>query len=337
MHAKDILLQLLKIKSHPKEEWQMIDFIVHETEKLGYDVKIEGDEINNLFIDGKHNFIIATHMDTIEREMEIRQEGNKIYGRGASDAKASIASILLFLEKAEQLNFSIAFLSDEEEDAKGSHFFVKKHRIKEAIIMEPTSLRICNYHAGNIEIFFEIMDEETHGSFCGGAINKAIKMIEKLNKMNCWKKGKYFDSCLTIQEIKSINPYYLNPERCAGRIEARLLAEQNAYEIAEKMRKIIEEYGEAEFKEIWNGFEISKDDKMVMLAGKACKKADIPFLLHGMPSWTDALVFNKSGIKSIVFGPGELKYSHTKNEYLSIEEIEKAKNFLYALNILIGK
>ncbi len=154
MHAKDILLQLLKIKSHPKEEWQMIDFIVHETEKLGYDVKIEGDEINNLFIDGKHNFIIATHMDTIEREMEIRQEGNKIYGRGASDAKASIASILLFLEKAEQLNFSIAFLSDEEEDAKGSHFFVKKHRIKEAIIMEPTSLRICNYHAGNIEIFF---------------------------------------------------------------------------------------------------------------------------------------------------------------------------------------
>ncbi len=181
------------------------------------------------------------------------------------------------------------------------------------------------------------MDEETHGSFCGGAINKAIKMIEKLNKMNCWKKGKYFDSCLTIQEIKSINPYYMNPERCAGRIEVRLLAEQNAYEIAEKMRKIIEEYGEAEFKEIWNGFEINKDDKMVMLAGKACKKADIPFLLHGMPSWTDALVFNKSGIKSIVFGPGELKYSHTKNEYLSIGEIEKAKNFLYALNILIGK
>lgn len=335
MHAKELILQLLKIPSYSKREQNMVDFLADKIEKIGYEVRTEGEEAKNVFIDSGNEFAVITHMDTIEREMRIECEGEKIFGRGASDSKASIASILLFLEKAERLNFSVAFLSDEEEDAEGSQFFVKKHRVKKAIIMEPTSLRICNYHAGNIEIIFEVFEEEIHGSFCGGAIERAIEMIEELKKMNCWKRGKYFDSCMVIQEIKSLNPYYLNPERCEGRIEARLLAEQNANEIAEEMRGVVEKYGKLEIKEIWNGFKIDDRDEMIMLSRKACEKAKIPFMLDGMRSWTDALVFNKYGIKCIVFGPGDLKYSHTKSEFVNVAEIEKAKEFLYALNNML--
>lgn len=335
MHAKELMLQLLEISSYPKREHNMIDFLAEKIEKIGYEARVEGKKAKNVFIDSGNKFAVITHMDTIEREMKIECERGKIYGRGASDAKASIASILLFLEKAERLNFSVAFLSDEEEDAKGSQIFVKKHRIEKAVIMEPTSLRVCNYHAGNIEIFFEIFEEETHGSFCGGAIERALGMIEELKKMKCWKKGKYFDSCISVQEIKSLNPYYLNPEKCEGRIEARLLAEQDANEIAGEMRGIIEKYGKAEIKEIWNGFKIDDGDEMVVLARKACEKAKIPFLLDGMPSWTDAMVFNQYDIKCIVFGPGDLKHSHTKNEFVNIAEIEKAKEFLYALNNML--
>ena len=332
MHAKELMLQLLKIPSYSKKEKQMLDFLVHEIEKMGYETRMEGNEVKNVVIDANTHFVVATHMDTIERKMKTRVDGNRIYGRGASDAKASIASILLFLEKAKQLNFSIAFLSDEEEDAKGSQFFVKKHKVKRAIIMEPTSLKICNYQAGNIEAIFEVISEETHGSFCGSVIDKVIEMIGELKQMKCWKKGKYFDSCMAIQEINSKNPYYLNPEKCTGRIEARLLAEQNAEAIAKEMKKIMEGYGKVEFKEMWNGFEINENDELVELARKACKKAGLPFILNGMPSWTDAIIFNEYDIKCIIFGPGELRYAHTMNEFVRAEEIEKAAEFLVALN-----
>ncbi len=331
MHAKELLLKLLKIPSYPKNEGEMAEFIFNEARKSGHDVEI--DESNVVIHAGK-DFVVATHMDTIERKAEIKTEGNKIYGRGASDAKASIASLLIFLNKVRELNFTIAFLSDEEEDATGSRSFVKKYEAKEAIIMEPTSLKICHHHAGNVEAIFEIKGEESHGSFCNGAINDAIEMIEELHMLPYWKKGKYFDSCLAIQEIKGINPYYLNPEKCEGRVEARLLPNQNAKNIANEMKKIMESYGNADFTEIWNGFEIFENDGLIRKMEKACNKAKIPLLLAGMPSWTDAIIFNEAGIKSIVFGPGNLKASHTKNEYVEIGEIEKATKLLIALNDL---
>ena len=335
MHAKELMLKLLKIPSYSKKEKKMANFLSNEINKLGYNVKIEEEKVTNVIIDAGNDLLVATHMDTIERQMETKVDDNIVYGRGASDAKASIASILLFLEKAKQLNFSIAFLSDEEEDAKGSQFFVKKHKVKKAIIMEPTSLKICNYQAGNIEAIFEVNSEETHGSFCGSVIDKTIEMIEELRQMECWKKGKYFDSCMAIQEIKSINPYYLNPEKCTGRIEIRLLAEQNAETIAKEMKKIMERYGKVEFKEMWNGFKLNENDILVELARKACKKAGLPFILDGMPSWTDAVVFNKNGIKCIIFGPGELRYAHTKNENVNVHEVKKAMEFLVALNDML--
>jgi len=334
MHAKDLLLSLLKIPSYSKEEKEMMDFIADSIAKMGYEAKIE-DEMN-LVIDAGHEMYIATHMDTIRREMPVRIEENRIYGRGASDAKASIAAILLFLERARELNVSVAFLSDEEEDAKGSQAFVKKHRPKNAIIMEPTSLRICNYQAGSIEAIFEIESDEIHGSFCGGAIDRAMEMLDKLKAMECWKKGKYFDSCLTVQEIKSINPYYLCPAKCEGRIEARLLAEQKADEVAGEMKTIIERYGKVDFKEIWNGFEIGENEKLLQIAKRACFDASISFSLDGMPSWTDAIIFNNAAIKCIIFGPGELKYAHTMKEFVRVEEIEKAAEFLLALNKAIA-
>ncbi len=330
MHVKDLLITLLKIPSYSKKEEEMMNFLADYVAKAGYEAKIEDNM--NLFIDGGSRLCVATHMDTIEREMPLRVEKNMIYGRGASDAKASIAAILLFLERVKELRLSIAFLSDEEEDAKGSQSFVKKHKLREAIIMEPTSLGVCHYQAGSIEAVFEVEDEETHGSFCGGAIDASMEMIEKIKKMDCWKKGKYFDSCITVQEIKSINPYYLNPAKCEGRIEARLLAEQEAEEIAEKMGKIIEEYGKVEFREIWNGFELNEKEEIIQMAERACSRASIPFQLTAMPSWTDAIVFNNASIKCIIFGPGELKYAHTVNESVKIEEIEKAAEFLLAIN-----
>ena len=327
MHAKDLLLELLKIPSYSKREDAMADFILKFAK--GHDAKMDG---KNVVVNPSNELVVATHMDTIEREGKIKVRGNKIYGRGASDPKASIASILLFLSKVRKLNFTIAFLSDEEEDATGSKHFVEKYKAKEAIIMEPTSLKICHHHAGSIEVYFEVVSKESHGSFCNGAINKAIKMIEELYEMPYWKNGKYFDSCLAIQEIKSINPYYLNPGKCNGRIEARLLPSQNAREIAKEMERIMKKYGSAKFTERWNGFEIDEGDDLIKKARKACEKAKISFSLNAMPSWTDAIIFNEAGIKSIVFGPGNLKSSHTSEEYVEIEEIEKASLFLHALN-----
>ena len=337
MQVKEILINLMKIYSPSKREKNFAEFLAREIKKYGHEVEIEGNEICNVVVNDGKDIVVSSHIDTIDRGSEIKEEDKRIYGIGASDAKASIASILLFLKKAKNLNFSIALLSDEEEDAKGSEIYLKKHKAKMAIIMEPTSLKICHYHAGNIEILFEVYSEETHGSFCNeNAIEKAIKMLQEVRKMKYWRKGKYFDACISFQEMKCSNSYYLNPGLCTGRMEARLLAEQDAYKIANEIEKIAKNYGNVYLKEIWNGFELKKSDALIIMAREAMKRCRLSFILDGMPSWTDALQFNKKGIKCIVFGPGDLKYSHTVNEHIDLEEVEKAAKFLLDFNEVLN-
>ncbi len=335
MHEiKEILINLLKIDSPSKKEKEIADYLSNKIEEFGYSIETQKvGEAYNIVVEGKKEFLVATHMDTIDRKRKIRIEGNKIYGNGASDAKASIASILLFLQKIDELNFSIAFFCDEEEDATGSALYLKNHEPKMAIIMEPTSLKLCGYHAGCIEAFFEVYSQETHGSFCDeNAIQLTVEMFNELKKLDCWKEGEYFSSCITLQEIDSRNPHYLNPGICKGRLEARILPNQNSKEIAKKIEEIVKKYGRVEFKEIWNGFKINEKDEIVRICKEAMEKSGIKFSLGGMPSWTDAIRFNEKEIKCVVFGPGNLKLAHTKNEYIDVGEIKKASKFLFALN-----
>ena len=335
MHAEELLMQLLSIDSPSKNEEEIANFISKFIRRVGFDVAI--DEMGNVIVKGNEKIVVTTHMDTIKRKIKIRKEGNKIYGTGACDAKASIASLLLFLEKIKELNFTIAFLCDEEEDAKGSEIFLKNCKAEMAIIMEPTSLKLCNYHAGNIEATFEIYGEEMHGSFCSkNAIENAIEMFQEIKRLDCWRKGKYFDSCITLHEIICENQFYLNPKLCKGRLEARILAEQSAEKIAKEIENVVKKYGKIEFKEIWNGFEVGEEENIVKICKDAIEKAGIKFSLDGMPSWTDAIRFNEKGIKCVVFGPGNLKMAHTEKEFIDLEEIEFATNFLINLNEILN-
>ena len=337
-YIRDILIDLLKIKSTSKKERKISEYIVNYLENEGFHAEVQEGDTFNVIVDASKDFFIVTHLDTIDRETSISVKNGKVCGIGSSDVKGSIAAVLCFLKKIKNLNLSIAFLGDEEEDAKGSDMFLERYRPKQAVVMEPTSMRLCTYHAGNIEILFELQSEESHGSFCEeNSIDKFVEMYDKLKNLDCWKKGKYFDSCFSIQDIATDNPFYLNPGTCKGRIEIRVLPDQRAEEVARKVLEVIRTYGRGSIKELWDGFELEKDEDTVKILKQALEKANIKCEFDGMPSWTDAIKLNMKGIKVAVIGPGNLKYSHTLKECIAIEEIKKAVNFLIKLNEILGQ
>lgn len=51
--------------------------------------------------------------------------------------------------------------------------------------------------------------------------------------------------------------------------------------------------------------------------------------LIGVPYGTDAAVFAKAGIPSVVFGPGSIEQAHTKDEWISLDQLEQAAEILY--------
>ncbi|NJE08759.1 M20/M25/M40 family metallo-hydrolase [Thermococcus sp. M39] len=344
--AKEILINLLKIPSPSGKEDRLALHIMEFLHKLGYDVHIESDgEIINLIVNPDAELFYEVHMDTIDIRVQPFIRGNIVYGTGASDVKGGLASILLMLEslkkEGKDLNVGIVFVSDEEKGGRGSALFMERYRPKMAIVLEPTDLEVHIAHAGNIEAYFEVDGKEAHGA-CPesgeNAIELTYRMLEELKALEPFKqKGKYFDPHIGLQELVCENPYYLIPALCKGRLEARLLPEQEVEDILDLFEPILEEYTlRYEYTEIWDGYELDENEEIVQIAKKAMDLTGLDEF-GGMRSWTDAINFMYNGTKTIVFGPGNLDISHTKNEHIDVRDVVKASEFLTVVNDIFGK
>jgi acetylornithine deacetylase len=47
-----------------------------------------------------------------------------------------------------------------------------------------------------------------------------------------------------------------------------------------------------------------------------------------MSAWTDAALLNDAGIPAICFGPGDISLAHAAEEYIALEEIDRATEVL---------
>ena len=50
-----------------------------------------------------------------------------------------------------------------------------------------------------------------------------------------------------------------------------------------------------------------------------------------MTAWTDAALLNAAGIPAICFGPGDISLAHAAEEWVSVDEIERATKVLARL------
>ena len=77
--------------------------------------------------------------------------------------------------------------------------------------------------------------------------------------------------------------------------------------------------------------DVSVDAPVVSTLRKAMIAEGIAPVVEGMSAWTDAAILNAAGIPAICFGPGDISLAHAAEEFVSIEEIERATAVLTRL------
>jgi acetylornithine deacetylase len=50
--------------------------------------------------------------------------------------------------------------------------------------------------------------------------------------------------------------------------------------------------------------------------------------IEGMSAWTDAALLNDAGVPAVCFGPGDISLAHAAEEYIPLEEIDRATDVL---------
>ncbi len=327
MDTLSLLETLVKIESPSGKERELAKFILNYLSELGHDAFIE---YENVLVSPEKEFIIATHLDTFRVLVPFSFNGKYAYGTGVCDAKASIATILLALERINEPNFGIALFCDEENEGRGSKEFCAKYNPKMAVVMEPTYLKIANVQHGGLEARIKVKGLAAHGATPEKGENAIEKCIEIINKLRKMKNAK-----VSVQYIRGGNmEYYVVPEETEMRIEFTFKPEVKAENILKKVKEICSD-AELEFivKEMHDGF-ISGE--VVKLLENALHKSGLEAKFFEMPSWTDAVnLHHYTKCDAAIFGPGELHLCHTRNERIKLEDIDLATKVLVSLNNLL--
>ena len=303
--------------------------------------------------DNKPQILLAPHLDTVGvGGMTIEpfggiQEDGKIYGRGASDTKGTMAAMIWALsrigkEKIKDLGIGVTFVGfmGEETGQPGSNHFAKKyHREYDfAVVGEPTNNNIVSRHKGTLWITLECKGKPAHGSTPErgeNAISKMATLVNWLDKdFRTLLKSKEYQNellgfpTLNIGRIRGGTRTNIVADQCAIEIDFRLTPELSTTQAYKKLEGLLDK----------NGF-----TDVVMITKLTCEPLHTPDSneyiqklinldsrpeIVGAPWFCDAAVLSSmGGIPSVAAGPGSIDQAHTHDEWISEKDLESGADF----------
>ncbi|MFH1317339.1 MAG: M20/M25/M40 family metallo-hydrolase [Candidatus Woesearchaeota archaeon] len=322
------LLEKLLVDSYSGDYSSVISIIIDYLKKytdakiiIQKDKKSSNKKANIIVIFGKPKLMINCHMDTVSPSgiwkkdpLNLYSTKSKFYGLGTADTKGNIYSVLSAVKNTGPKNLMLLFSFDEEiGSGSGANAFLKSKYnkgIKNSIVCEPTSLEFINMHPGYYSFYISVKSKPHHSSIKKeqeneNAIAKAAELILKFAK-----DKKYSFNIGTVNGGTSGNT---TASVCKIKISVRSF--DPIGKIKKEIYSKLKGYDGIQLKDSFVG-EPFKGKHIPFLDGKKSKQAKF---------WSEAALFQKSGINSIVFGAGNIKQAHTNDEYVLKKHIIEAQ------------
>jgi len=273
----------------------------------------------------------------------------KIYGRGSTDMKGSIASMLhtieLFVSHEVRLGGDVllVFVVDEETTNKGMRYFLTTGVTADACIVgEPTDMQIAIGHKGVLGIWLTLHGKRAHSATPENGINTishASKVIQKVESYQenvlrhrlCELLGNPTMTVTMIRAGKELNSV---PQQCDLRIDRRLIPGETKETCLSELETLLAEL-KIEVPEFsytlktttfCPPWKIPEDHPVVGQLRGSINPEEPESVPVGIMSGTcEATLIDEIGnIPVIILGPGRLSEAHIENEFVSIEDLVAA-------------
>ncbi len=290
----------------------------------------------------KPRLLFAPHTDTVSvGGMTIEPFGGevrdgRVWGRGASDTKGTMATMLWALrsmrERLPSLGHEVWFagLCSEEAGQYGARTLAEQERFDFIVAGEPTGLDAVVAHKGALWLTLRTRGRAVHAAEPERGENAIYKMA---NVLRCIRDdlpavlgtaehpllGRTTVSAGTVNGGSKIN---IVPDSCTAEVDIRYLPGDET--ILQRVS--------ARLREICPDLEIESTSSRPMLTDAShpviqllqkCGSACI-----GSPWFSDGGVFAAAGMAAIALGPGSIAQAHTRDEWIAVEDLEKGVAFL---------
>jgi acetylornithine deacetylase len=311
---------------------------------------------------GGRTLMFNGHLDVVGVEGMVHppfhaaEADGRLYGRGSCDMKAGVAAMCAAAVRAIDAGLAgeiiVAAVADEEFESIGTRALVESGvRAEAAIVTEPTGLAIMPSHLGFVWADAEFRGRAAHGSrweLGVDAIRHAGLFLGELDRYDAEVLstrshvllGRPSVHASTIEGGSGMSTY---PDRCLVRLERRTIPGETPDQVVSELRALldcvrpmVERRGKALTATVERTFaqepsDVAIDAPVVGALERALREVGETVRIEGMTAWTDAAVLNAAGIPAICFGPGDISLAHAAEEYVPIDEIERATRVLTAL------
>jgi acetylornithine deacetylase/succinyl-diaminopimelate desuccinylase-like protein len=345
----------LTLSQGPGEN-EIAKFIRNRLEQLGIRSEIQAvtpDRSNVIaMVSGstkRKSLLLNGHLDTVgvdgmDDPFILKQEGDRLYGRGAFDMKGSLAVMLLLAEYFTQhpppLDIFFTFVADEEDKSIGMDYLVEKWlpHISPlpigAIFLEPTDEDIGVSHKGFSWYELEVVGKAAHGSRPEEGIDAILPLRSALNELNVIQAellAREPDPVLGHAIIHSSiiaggTELSVIPSYSQLQWERRMLPGESQQELdmeLERTVRAVENHpGNHEVKGrklfLRPSYRVPDDAEILSRLQKASPQSSSV----GFSFWADSALAGQAGIPSVLFGPNG-HGAHAVDEWVSLQSLVK--------------
>lgn len=300
-------------------------------------------------------FAFNTHYDVVPAgdgwttdPLTLVRQGDRLFGRGACDAKGSMAAMLeamrMLIAGRNGWSGTLigAFVADEEIGSDGArHFAASGRHIDFCVIGEPTDCTTYIAHKGSMRPVVRVGGVSAHSGMPDLGVNAITRaaalltavaqMHEKVREIAHPLVGR---AALSIVHASGGTAFNVVPDRFDLVLDRRMVPGEDEAAVLDDLRDLIATAARAagtpmsiiDFKPTTGGAsETPADHPIVAAAQAACRRHnghETP--LGGFQGGCDLVHLRKMGAAGVVLGPGSLDLAHKPNEYVPVGDLARA-------------
>jgi acetylornithine deacetylase len=319
MNIFELTTSLMNIRSTSGEEEEVGFWLRDHLESLGWTVELQkvSDNQNNViaWLNDTPRVWFSTHIDTVPPFIPPTEDDEKIYGRGACDAKGIIAAQITAAEqlRAEGVkDIGLLYTVEEEASSTGARA-ANDHplaaKCEYMINGEPTDNDLAIGSKGSFRLKIKTTGKAAHSAYPeigDSAIEKLLDILEDVRHTKFPDDEFFGETTVNVGTIDGGVALNVIPPRAEAGLLIRLTTPREPIEKA--LENLLRDRGEIEV--------LSCSEPVKMVAVDGFKQKTVRFT-------TDIPYLTKWG-QPLLLGPGSILVAHTKDEFVLKKDLEEA-------------
>jgi acetylornithine deacetylase len=317
-----------------------------------FDVRIDDHGegcVSLLAVRGTPDLLFNVHMDTVpgtrrwQRDpLALSVEGDRAYGLGACDIKGA-AACLLVAAQTTSADMALLLTSDEEagDNRCVARFLQSDHPFREVVVAEPTHCQAVLAHRGIVSLQGAFTAAAGHSSepraLRDNALHQASRWVAAATD---WaeeqRRSVHFDAlsgvCFNVGTISGGIKNNVIAPGAEVRFGLRPLPGQEPDALVQALQALHQGEQPVEWEHRYAGPALPGRAAIAAAGGIEQAMAASSALAErlGLPIgpavnfWTEAALFSAAGLPALVFGPGAIAQAHCADEWVALEQLERA-------------